>query len=237
MTWNGLSVLAVVPARGGSKGVPRKNLCQVGELSLIGHAARTAAQLPWLDARVISTDDRAMAEEGRRHGLDAPFLRPAELATDAADAAGMWRHAWLACETHYRRQFDLSVLLQPTTPLRRAEEVTRTLCALVQGGHRSATTVSPVPGHFAPEKLLVPDDDSGHLRAYLAGGGQSRRQGLPTRYYRNGLCYAVTRECLVERGEIVGDNCVGVIIDRFVVNIDEPYELELARCLYRNGGV
>ena len=73
MAFLGRSVLAVVPARGGSKGIVRKNLCVVGDRSLIGHAATTAVALEWIDARVISTDDDEMAEEGERFGLDAPF--------------------------------------------------------------------------------------------------------------------------------------------------------------------
>ena len=93
MTWDGLSVLAIVPARGGSKGVPRKNLREVGGLSLIGWAAKTIADLPWIDQGVLSTDDVEMAEEGRLRGLEVPFLRPDELATDMADSVDMWQHA------------------------------------------------------------------------------------------------------------------------------------------------
>ena len=119
MAWQGRKVLAVVPARGGSKGIPRKNLCKVGGMSLIAHAARTARALDWIDRAVLSTDDEEMADEGRRHGLEVPFLRPAELASDTASGVDVWRHAWLESERHYGCRFDLSVLLQPTTPLRR----------------------------------------------------------------------------------------------------------------------
>jgi CMP-N-acetylneuraminic acid synthetase len=76
--------LAVVPARGGSEGIPRKNLCKVGGLSLIAHVARTIRALDWIDRAVLTTDDPEMAEEGRQHGLEVPFLRPAELATDSS---------------------------------------------------------------------------------------------------------------------------------------------------------
>ena len=79
MTWDSLSVLAVVPARGGSKGIPDKNLRKVQGQSLVGHTARTAAALGWIDHTVLSTDDEKIAEEARSCGLDVPFLRPAEL--------------------------------------------------------------------------------------------------------------------------------------------------------------
>ena len=87
MTWNSLSVLAVVPARGGSKGIPNKNLRKVGGRSLIEHSARTATALSWIDRTVLSTDDEKIAEEGRSYGLEAPFLRPAELAGAPATAS------------------------------------------------------------------------------------------------------------------------------------------------------
>jgi len=231
--WNDQKILAVVPARGGSKGIPRKNLREVGGLSLVAHAARLVRQLGWIDRAVLSTDDPEIAEEGRRHGLDVPFMRPAPLAGDLALSTDMWRHAWLASEEHYAERFDVSVLLQPTTPLRRPQDIERTVRVLVEGAHRSAATVSRVPAHFTPEKILRIDQGYA-LRPYLpSDGAHSLRQTIPDYYYRNGACYAVTRETLVEHGEIVGNDCAAVVIDGFVINIDEPYELEMADCLAR----
>jgi len=100
------------------------------------------------------TQIEEMADEGRRHGLDVPFLRPSELASDTASGVDVWRHAWLESERHRGCRFDLSVLLQPTTPLRRADEVERTVRALVDGGHRAAATVGRVPLDFTPERCL-----------------------------------------------------------------------------------
>jgi CMP-N-acetylneuraminic acid synthetase len=205
-------------------------------LSLIAHAARTARSLDWIDCAVLSTDDEEMAEEGRRHGLEVPFLRPAELASDTASGVDAWRHAWLECERIGGCRFDLSVLLQPTTPLRRPEEVERTLRALVDGGHRAAATVGRVPLDYTPERCLRRASD-GRLSFYHPGGAKvSRRQDFETLYFRDGTCYAVTRECLVDDGWVIEDDCVGVVIERYVVNIDEPFELALADFLYERGG-
>jgi CMP-N-acetylneuraminic acid synthetase len=229
-------VLAVVPARGGSKGIPRKNLCKVGGLSLIAHAARSARALDWIDRAVLSTDDEEMADEGRRHGLDVPFLRPAELAGDTASGVDVWRHAWLESERHYGCRFDLSLLLQPTTPLRRPDEVERTVRTLVDGGHRAAATVGRVPLDFAHQRCLTLAPD-GLLSFYDSEGARiARRQDFETLYFRDGTCYAVTRESLVDHGHVIEEDCVGVVIDRYVVNIDEPFELELAEFVYQRGG-
>jgi CMP-N,N'-diacetyllegionaminic acid synthase len=138
-------VLAVVPARGGSKGVPGKNLREVGGASLVARAAVVARAVPRIGPAVLSTDDEASAAAGPRAGLEVPFLRPAELAGDLALGVDAWRHAWLASEEVFGRRFEVAVLLEPSSPLRRAEDVERTLDALLSGPHLVAATVSPTP--------------------------------------------------------------------------------------------
>jgi CMP-N-acetylneuraminic acid synthetase len=235
MTPEGLAVLAVVPARGGSKGIPRKNLRTVGGVSLVGRAACVLAALPWIDAAVLSTDDDEIAEEGRRHGLDVPFRRPPELSGDGATSVDMWRHAWLAAERHYGRTFDLSVLLEPTSPLRTPEDVERTVRTLVEGGYPAAATVSPTPAHFSPHKTLTISMDE-TIGFYLEGGQRySLRQSIPRYYHRNGICYAVTREHLVDEGLIIDRDAAAVVVERPVVNVDEPFDLDLAEWLLSHG--
>ncbi|MDZ7696608.1 MAG: acylneuraminate cytidylyltransferase family protein [Deltaproteobacteria bacterium] len=231
MSRNDLNILAVVPARGGSKGIPRKNLQKVSGLSLIARAAQVAKSLDWIDAAIISTDDHEMAEEGRKHGLDVPFIRPVHLASDTALGIDVWRHAWLACEEHYGKRFDISIKLEPTSPLRRPKDVERTVRTVIEEDHPAAATVSPTPAHFSPHKTLKVSDQ-GIIGFYLQDGAKfSLRQGIPQYYHRNGICYAATREHVVEKGMIIDHETAAVIIERPVVNIDELYELELAEWL------
>lgn len=231
MAYDGHSVLAVVPARGGSKSIPRKNLARVGGVSLVGRAARIAASLPFVDRAIVSTDDDEIAAEAERHGIDAPFRRPAAFAGDRSTSIDMWRHAWLAAEDHYGMTFALSVLLEPTSPLRTADDVTATVAMLVASGRAAAATVSPTPAHFTPHKTLTVDAD-GVIGFYLDGGARhSIRQTIPAYHHRNGLAYAVRRATLVDDGQIIERDCAAVIVDRPVVNIDEPFELELAEWL------
>lgn len=233
MAFAGHSILAVVPARGGSKSIPRKNLQPVGGISLVARAAQVAAAIAWLDARVISTDDDDIRDEAVAHGLEAPFVRPAALAGDTATSIDMWRHAWLASEEHYHRRFELSVLLEPTSPLRTADDVRRTVETLVAGNHAAAATVSPTPAHFTPHKTLTVDP-SGRIGFYLQDGQRfALRQSIPRYFHRNGLCYAVRRGTLVDRGTILENDCAAVVVERPLVNIDEPLELELADFLLR----
>jgi CMP-N-acetylneuraminic acid synthetase len=235
MAFAGALVLAVVPARGGSKGIPRKNLQQVGGLSLVGRAGALAAQLPWLDAAVISTDDEEIAEEAERHGLARPFLRPDELASDTASSVEVWRHAWLEAERHYGVRFDVSILLEPTSPLRTVQDVEAVVRAVVEDGHAAAATVSPTPAHFTPHKTLLLAAD-GTISFYLDNGARfANRHLIPRYFHRNGLCYAVRRQTLVDANHIIEQDCFAVVVNRPVVNIDEPFELEMAEWLLRRG--
>ncbi len=228
--WTAAGVVAVIPARGGSKGVHRKNLRQVAGLSLIGWAAQTCGELPWLGGALLSTDDEEMAAEGRRHGLAVPGLRPAEFATDAAGSLEMWQQAWGAAEEHFGRRFECSVLLQPTTPLRYARDVERCVAQVLDEGHEAAVTVGRVPGHFVPEKLLRLDGE-GCVETYLDGARTAPRQSYGEYYWRDGACYAVRRRTLMEEGLIIERDCKAVVADEPMINIDDPVELEYCEAL------
>ena len=226
----GNRVLAVVPARGGSKSIPRKNLVEIGGISLVGRAVRVATSLGWIDRVVISTDDREIADEAVLHGAEAPFLRPDDLASDTANSKDMWRHAWAACEAHYGESYDLSVLLEPTSPLRMADDVTRTVETVLDSGAAAAATVSHTPAHFTPHKTLTMAD--GRIGFYLPTGAKhALRQSIPDYYHRNGACYAVRKATLFEHDAIIEHDCMAVVIDRPMVNIDDAFELELAEWL------
>lgn len=228
MALEGKKILCVVPARGGSKSIPRKNLAKVCGVSLVGHVGKTLQQLPWIDAKVLSTDDAAIAEEGHCHGLDTPFTRPAELASDTATSLDMWKHAWLTSEKHYGTRFDISLLIEPTSPLRLAEDLERTALCVAKDGYPAAVTVSRTPAHFTPQKALI-IDEQGNIDYYIGKEGRQfhNRQAIPAYFHRNGICYAVSRRFLLQDNLIL-DGAHPVIIDRPIVNIDEELELELA---------
>jgi len=235
MTWReggqDISVLAVIPARGGSKGIPGKNMRQLGGLTLVGRATRLVASLDWIDQVIVSTDDPGIAAEVVRQGGDAPFLRPDHLSSDTAASDDMWRHAWRAAEDHYGRRFDVSLLLEPTSPLRQVDDLVATMQALCEGQHSAAVTVSPTPAHYSPHKTLTVGSD-GRVGFLVADGARfARRQEVPALYHRNGLCYGLRRDPFLDGAPILNHDCAAVIVARPVVNIDDPFELELAAWL------
>jgi len=233
MSYEGFKVLAVIPARGGSKGILRKNLCEISGISLVGHAAKVVQSLEWIDRTVLSTDDEEIAREGRNYGLEVPFMRPAELASDTARSHDVWKHAWLTSEKHFKEHYDISVLLEPTSPLRRPEDITLTVRALVESNCDAAATVSRAAAHFTPHKCLTLDE-KGIIGFYHQNGRlYSIRQKIPNYYFRNGICYALKRYTLLEKGTILEENCKAVIITRHIVNIDDQHDLEYAEFLFR----
>ena len=231
MSFKNKNILAVIPARGGSKGVLRKNLRHIQGQSLIAHAADCVNQLDWIDAVVLSSDDEEICEHARNANIDVPFTRPYELSTDDAKSIDVWKHAWLFCEDYYKKKFDISVLLEPTSPMRTAQDITQAVNLLIDKKAFSVASVSRTPGHYTPHKTLK-ISEAGYIDPYLEGGIKfSIRQHIPEYFHRNGICYATTRESLIEQHNLMEQQCIPLVIDRPVVNIDEEIDLKLAEVL------
>lgn len=224
------NILAVVPARSGSKGIPDKNMRTIGKLSLIGWAGKCLAKLPWIDVKIISTDSIKYANEGKRYGLLAPFLRPAGLSRDSSAAVDTVIHALRECEKYYKKVFDIILIIEPTSPLRLPGDIKKAVKILIDSGSDSVVTVSALTAKFHPAKVF---EINGHRINFYEKRGSAvvSRQSLNTLYWRNGVCYALTRECILKKKKIITKNTAYLIIDRSVVNIDDPIELEWAEFL------
>lgn len=217
-------VLAVVPARGGSKGVPLKNLRCVGGLSLVGWAARVVAALPEVDRAVVSTDHEAIAREAELHGLAAPFRRPPDLSGDRIGDWDVLNHALKAVEELDALIYDVVLMLQPTSPLRRPEDVRRTLEVLVEGNHDAVWTVSETDLKYHPLKQLTLV--AGRLDYFdPRGAGVIARQQLTPVYHRNGVAYAISRRCLLEQRSIKGESAGGVVVTDTHISIDTEADI------------
>ena len=227
----GQKILAVVPARSGSKGLPDKNMRTLHGVSLIGWAGEVLKWLPDVDAKVISTDSPRYAEEGSRYGLEAPFLRSAELSGDLAGAIETMQHAVEECEGYYGHRFDIALIVQPTSPFRTSDDIVRTARCLIDSNADSAVTVSRLDAKSHPWNILRINQGR-LLYAHEEGPRVQSRQAFKGEYYwKNGLCYAVSRSSLMEHSRIFSENTLPVIIDRPVANIDVEMDLEWARFL------
>lgn len=230
---NGKSILAVVPARGGSKGLPRKNLRPLADVPLVTRVGHCVAQLSFVDRAVVSTDDEEIASAAVAGGLDAPFRRPTEISGDRIGDWDVLHHALLAVETNDRRRFDVVVMLQPTSPLRRPAHVRSCIEAVAVDGWDAAWTVSPTNLKYHPLKQLSVAED-GRLEYFDSRGSQIiARQQLTPVYHRNGVAYALARSCLVDQKTIMGARTKAIPIDEPQISIDTLEDLELAERVLR----
>lgn len=224
------NVLAVVPARSGSKSIPDKNMLRLGGLSLIARAARVLSAIPWIDRRVISTDSPRYVDEAQRYGLDGPFLRPEELSHDAAGALETIVHALKSCEQLDGCKYDLIILAEPTSPLRETTDIEAAVGKLLKSGADATWTVSRIDTKCHPNKILQVMNERAKFYTTV-GSTITGRQQLEPLYARNGLCYCFRRETLLGKRTLLTDNTVAVITDRPVANIDEPIDLMWAEFL------
>jgi CMP-N,N'-diacetyllegionaminic acid synthase len=215
-------VLAIVPARGGSKGVPRKNVLELTPgRTLLHYVAEAARNATRVNRVILSTDDEEIARVGREAGLEVPFMRPRELATDQTPMLPVLRHAidqvvaggWTP---------EYVVLLQPTSPCRRPEHIDDAVSLLITEGADSVVSVVEVPKHLSPDYVMKIAD--GRLQPFLPEGARvTRRQDVRPAYYRDGTVYAFRRDTIERCGDIYGQRCVPLLIDaRDSLSIDSP---------------
>jgi CMP-N-acetylneuraminic acid synthetase len=219
-------VLAVVPARGGSKGLPRKNLRKVGGVPLVARVGNCVREVPCIDRAVVSTDDDEIASVAEGAGLAAPFRRPADLSGDRIGDWDVLAHALTEMERIDGVQYDVVLMLQPTSPLRRPQDVARCAELLVHEGWDAVWTVSGTDLKYHPLKQLAVDDATGQMTLFDERGASIiARQQLKPVYHRNGVAYAMTRQCLLEQRTIRGARTKALVLDDAHVSIDTAEDL------------
>lgn len=230
---SGPYVFGVIPARGGSKGLPGKNLKRLGALSLIGHAVVSAREARRLTRFIVSTDSPEIAEEARRHGAEAPFLRPAELANDHAGMVPVLQHAvrWLESAAGVRP--DFVVTLQPTSPFRVGADIDRTIAGVAETGADSAQTLVEASYHPFFMKTLQGDRT---IPLFAEGKRYVRRQDAPAVYQPSGAVYVTRYPVLMDEGQVLGHDNRGIVMPfEASVNIDTEWDFLLAELLLAHG--
>jgi CMP-N,N'-diacetyllegionaminic acid synthase len=210
----------VVPARGGSKGVRLKNIHPLGGIPLIAHVGRVLSSVPAVDRAVVSTDNDAIAAEAEAAGIAAPFRRPESLSGDLISDQQVLHHALTTVERLEGLQYDLVLMLQPTSPLRRPEHVMAVLEKLVSANWDAVWTVSPTDLRYHPLKQLTVSEDGEMEYFDPRGSSIIARQQLASVYHRNGAAYAVTRDCLLRQGTLKGARTAAVVLNEPMVSID-----------------
>lgn len=225
--------LAIIPARGGSKRVPRKNVRDVGGKPMIAHAIEDATESEHVDKTVVSTDDDEIARVAREYGGETPFERPPELATDTASLSGVVTHA-IESATELYGEFDAVCVAQVTSPLRAPADIDGTIERLLQTDADSAISTSQfiTPPHWA-----VVTDEEGFLEEYFESASlwtdsPARSQDIEALQHPNGAVYAATLDAWRQYESFYTPRTVGYEMPpERSFDVDEPWELEVVRRL------
>ena len=221
-----LNILAVIPARGGSKGIRLKNLKKVGGVPLVELASQVASSVEFLDRIVVSTDNEEIAKAAINGGADAPFRRPEVLSGDRISDLQVLTHALKEMEWQDKKKYDVVVMLQPTSPLRTKQHIVDSLEMLINNNYDSVWTVSETDSKCHPLKQLKIKNKA--LEYYDNRGKDIiARQQLEKVYHRNGLVYAIKREAILNNKTIKGSNCGALICQGDFISIDTEKDLEL----------
>ena len=217
-----LRVLGLIPARGGSKGVPRKNVRDAGGKPLIAWTIEAAKASRFLDRVVLSSDNDEIISVAMKFGCDAPFKRPADLATDEADSMSVVRHALSALP----EKFDLVVLLQPTSPLRRTDDIDGAISLCIDAS--SASCVSICEAEKSPYWMFERMDDGALTPLIKRDAFNSRRQDVPPAYALNGAVYVGHTERILAGENFFFGKTVGYCMPKErSFDIDSEFDLKI----------
>jgi D-3-phosphoglycerate dehydrogenase len=227
-------VLGVTLARGGSKGIPRKNIIDLAGKPLIAYTIEAALDSGVFDHYIVSTDDQEIAEVAKSFGAEIPFMRPAHLSGDTVWSRDALKHAVLECERLFGERYDYVMELPCVSPLREARHVREAFEKLRSTGADSVISVCQMQDkHPVRMKKIVNDTIADFCQEFPEGEG-SRRQDLAPCYIRNGGIYSMTRDCIVEQFSRNGKVSRPYIMDDFSsVNVDSLIDLKLAEIIIR----
>lgn len=225
-----MAFIGLIPARGGSKGIPGKNIAPCAGKPLIAWTCEAALASRWLDRVVVSTDCEQIAAVARQFGVEVPFLRPAHLAADDTPSLPVMEHALDWAEAAQEKVEGI-VLLQPTSPLRRADHIDGAIELFRRAGGETVVSVVEVPHRFHPRSVLRIHDD--RLHPYLADGDTvTRRQELSPVFARNGPAVLIVLPRTLRSGRLYGDGAVPYSMKaEESVDIDSPLDMQFAEFL------
>lgn len=221
-------VLALIPARGGSKSIPRKNLRHLGGVPMIVHSIAQAKQSRLIERVIVTTDDAEIADVARQHGAEVPFMRPAEFAQDLSTDYEFVRHALIWLRDNEVHVPDLTVQLRPTTPVRDVRMIDKAIEA-IRARPDADSLRAVVKCCFTPYKMWHLKED-GYLRQLLTLDGvhepyNQPRQILPDVVQQDGFIDIVRSRTIFEQNSITGRNILPFFIDQESIDIDEEHEL------------
>lgn len=220
-------ILAVIPARGGSKGIKLKNLKKIKKKSLIKIVGKFIKKCNFIDYSVLSTDNKKIAIEGKKFDLNI-INRPKNLSGDKVPDTKVLLQALIHTEKILKKNFDIVVMLHPTSPLRKVDDVKKAIQLLISKNYDSVWTVSETDTKFHPDKQLKLNNNK--LKYFTKKGDRiTRRQQLSKVYHRNSNAYIVKRDFLKKNKSLISHKTGAYLIKTRQISIDTLEDLNTAK--------
>ena len=226
------NILLVVLARSGSKGIKDKNIKKIQNISLIGQVGIFSKKIDFFDEKIISTDSRKYGNIAKKFDLNFEFIRPKKLSGSKIGDLAVLRHALIKMQNIRKIKFDIIVSLPPTSPLRKINDVKKCIRMIIDKKLDAVWTISKTDKKFHPYKALKIKDD--YLKFFSQNGEKIKaRQQLNETYYRNGACYAFSKNAIIKN--LILPRKSGYVICKSVQNsIDSINDLKMVSRLFKN---
>jgi CMP-N,N'-diacetyllegionaminic acid synthase len=233
---NKMRILATICARGGSKGVPNKNIRLLNGKPLIAYTIECAKKYTKFDRIIVSTDSPKIAEVAKQYGADVPFLRPKELATDTSPKIPVLQHAVRYLEKEENDRYDLIVDLDPTSPLRTVEDIENCVNKMIEKNPNVVFSVTPA--HKNPYFNMVEEKDGKVYLCKKLDEPITRRQDAPKVYAMNASIYVYKKDFLLNTDSVFSNNTMAVVMpEERSIDIDRPIDFEFVEFLMKRNSV
>ncbi len=224
--YKGKKILAIIPARGGSKGIVNKNLTKFNGKKLLDYTAEALNKIKKIiDMSIISSDDLKIINHARKLGIFVPFIRPKYLSGDKIDVTKVLIHSVKYLEKKNNLFFDVILCLEPTCPLRSYKDITAAIKKIVDEKKNSVWSISETDSKYHPYKQLLINKNKLNFFSNF-GNKIIARQQLSKIYHRNGAVYAISRNYLINKKKIIGKNTGYIISKNYMTSIDNKFDIK-----------
>ena len=232
--YKGRKILAIIPARGGSKGIVNKNLTNLDGKKLLDYTAESLNKLKKIiDLSIISSDDFRIINHARKLGISAPFIRPKYLSGDKVDVTKVLVHSVKYLEEKKDFFFDIILCLEPTCPLRSHKDIIAAIKKIINEKKSSVWSITETDSKYHPQKQLLVNKRN--LKFYSPIGKKIiARQQLSKIYHRNGAVYAVSRDYLINQKKLIGKNTGYIISKNYMTSIDNHFDIKYLEWIKNN---
>lgn len=225
-------IIGIIPARSGSKGIKNKNMQKINKISLIGHAAKFLNELKYVDFKIITSDSEAYIKEAKKYGLHNYIKRSKILSNDKASIIDVLLNSIEIIEKNKNLFFDYILLLEPTSPLRKKNEIVGALKTAIKKNADCVATVSKLDSKNHPYKIFKKTNEKIFYYSIYGNNIINKQQINNDLYFRNGLCYVISIKSLKKNRKIITKNTYPYLVNRNVSDIDSKVDLQWTQFLY-----